>query len=189
MHKCASVQTCAKEEWCPGAESNHRHRDFQSRALPTELPGRRETARCGPSKARGVIEAQVRTVQQRPGASSGGTFAAVMEAGLAHGRIPLQRPEPGDKSDSIGTVVPPAWSLGFLFLVDLGGGDRINALEPAVEIDIGATRRAERPEFLDRRLGADRAALALSLFRHGTQIGIGFQPSSPRHGPFLAVRR
>src|ERR1043166_3604509 len=27
--------------WCPGAELNHRHRDFQSRALPTELPGRR----------------------------------------------------------------------------------------------------------------------------------------------------
>jgi hypothetical protein len=25
--------------WCPGAELNHRHRDFQSRALPTELPG------------------------------------------------------------------------------------------------------------------------------------------------------
>jgi hypothetical protein len=26
--------------WCPGAESNHRHEDFQSTALPTELPGR-----------------------------------------------------------------------------------------------------------------------------------------------------
>jgi hypothetical protein len=25
--------------WCPGAESNHRHCDFQSHALPTELPG------------------------------------------------------------------------------------------------------------------------------------------------------
>ena len=25
--------------WCPGAESNHRHADFQSTALPTELPG------------------------------------------------------------------------------------------------------------------------------------------------------
>lgn len=29
----------SKGKWCPGADSNHRHRDFQSRALPTELPG------------------------------------------------------------------------------------------------------------------------------------------------------
>src|SRR6266516_4891083 len=27
-------------KWCPGAELNHRHCDFQSHALPTELPGR-----------------------------------------------------------------------------------------------------------------------------------------------------
>ena len=27
------------EKWCPRAESNHRHEDFQSSALPTELPG------------------------------------------------------------------------------------------------------------------------------------------------------
>ena len=26
-------------EWCPDAESNHGHRDFQSLALPTELSG------------------------------------------------------------------------------------------------------------------------------------------------------
>src|SRR5512132_3711738 len=31
-------------EWCPGAESNHRHADFQSAALPTELPGRAPSA-------------------------------------------------------------------------------------------------------------------------------------------------
>ena len=30
----------ADVRWCRGAESNCRHRDFQSRALPTELPGR-----------------------------------------------------------------------------------------------------------------------------------------------------
>ena len=28
------------KRWCPGAELNHRHTDFQSVALPTELPGR-----------------------------------------------------------------------------------------------------------------------------------------------------
>src|SRR5690606_5258157 len=28
-----------REEWCPGTESNRRHCDFQSHALPTELPG------------------------------------------------------------------------------------------------------------------------------------------------------
>ena len=26
-------------KWCPEAESNHRHGDFQSPALPTELSG------------------------------------------------------------------------------------------------------------------------------------------------------
>ncbi len=26
-------------KWCPGEELNHRHSDFQSLALPTELPG------------------------------------------------------------------------------------------------------------------------------------------------------
>ena len=31
------------ERWCPGADLNHRHGDFQSPALPTELPG---LARC-----------------------------------------------------------------------------------------------------------------------------------------------
>jgi hypothetical protein len=27
------------KKWCPGTESNRRHKDFQSFALPTELPG------------------------------------------------------------------------------------------------------------------------------------------------------
>ena len=34
-------------KWCPGAESNHRHCDFQSHALPTELPGRRAARASG----------------------------------------------------------------------------------------------------------------------------------------------
>src|SRR5690606_22614849 len=34
-----------RNEWCPGTESNRRHGDFQSPALPTELPGQRGAIR------------------------------------------------------------------------------------------------------------------------------------------------
>lgn len=36
---CGRLRQWRTGEWCPGPESNQRHRDFQSRALPTELPG------------------------------------------------------------------------------------------------------------------------------------------------------
>ena len=36
----ALYQLSYYRKWCPGTESNHRHVDFQSTALPTELPGR-----------------------------------------------------------------------------------------------------------------------------------------------------
>src|SRR5436305_4768366 len=42
--------------WCPGAELNHRHTDFQSVALPTELPGH----------GGGLIEMGARPVQRIP---------------------------------------------------------------------------------------------------------------------------
>ncbi len=38
------LERLRKAKWCPGAESNHRHCDFQSHALPTELPGLSLTA-------------------------------------------------------------------------------------------------------------------------------------------------
>ena len=34
-----------KMGWCPEVESNHRHEDFQSSALPTELSGHKTTER------------------------------------------------------------------------------------------------------------------------------------------------
>jgi hypothetical protein len=50
-----------KEKWWPGTELNRRHIDFQSTALPTELPGHlphttiRSRAASGKTKARYLI--------------------------------------------------------------------------------------------------------------------------------------
>ena len=37
--KAKKLPSKKSKKWCPRAESNHRHEDFQSSALPTELPG------------------------------------------------------------------------------------------------------------------------------------------------------
>src|SRR6266566_4557220 len=52
-----------ERKWCPGAESNHRHCDFQSHALPTELPGRRGPPKGRAKQSARFIEAGFRPVQ------------------------------------------------------------------------------------------------------------------------------
>ena len=37
--KPRNCEALCRNKWCPEAESNHRHADFQSAALPTELSG------------------------------------------------------------------------------------------------------------------------------------------------------
>ncbi len=45
--------------WCPGAESNHGHADFQSAALPSELPGHTRFERY----SAGLIDCQFSTAE------------------------------------------------------------------------------------------------------------------------------
>ena len=47
LGKVALYQLSYYRMWCLGAESNHRHADFQSAALPTELPRRKMATRKG----------------------------------------------------------------------------------------------------------------------------------------------
>ena len=86
-----------RKKWCPGAELNHRHRDFQSRALPTELPGRRTPPeRRGEQSAR-VIEARFRAVHRR----SCGDF---QPAGTTSG--PLRRTPSSGVRGTVCTITP-----------------------------------------------------------------------------------
>src|SRR6195952_3059107 len=103
-------------EWiCPGAESNHRHCDFQSHALPTELPGRRPR-RSRPRTPRGIVSAG-RPVQ--PCRDTGMTERPEKMSAL---RIRFRRG---------------------LVRVELLR-DRVALVEPAPEIDIGTALGAER---------------------------------------------
>jgi hypothetical protein len=81
-----------REKWCPGAGSNHRHCDFQSHALPTELPGH---CRERVARERGFIvrpggRVYPASPSASPGAARGQTVAKSGYSGLPPPRPDLQ---------------------------------------------------------------------------------------------------
>ena len=159
------------EIWCPGAESNHRHCDFQSHALPTELPGRRSPPERRCWSRRAVIRARFRPVQTRRECRFVRHFRPLsLRRGIT--------PRGARKLRRVGEL------LGFL------ARDRIGAGEPATKVDVLAARRAERSEARDRGLAADRAgSCRVGRFAHALEIGRSAAPSKGFVGAIPALAR
>src|SRR5690606_22532991 len=82
--------TGPKSEWCPGTESNRRHCDFQSHALPTELPGQVR----GPARVPGsAVGASADGPGARPWAAGAGALDDVFRVRRRAGHR-LTRVEP-----------------------------------------------------------------------------------------------
>ena len=136
--------------WCLGADSNHRHADFQSAALPTELPRPRPPRAGAASIERAIAEVQPGPRQLR---------RRVVR------RLVLVLRAPGSRS----------------------------ARKPALQVDVGAALRAERPVRRLGRLAADRAGRAVidgalppsALARRSAGVGTerrSGRPCSSREG-------
>src|SRR5215813_9360196 len=119
-----------EDEWCPGAESNHRHLHFQCSALPTELPGL-FNGYIGLLVRRAVIETELAVVQNESALQCGGSLRRF---------VPF-----------IVLFAPLV-----LFLI-FGHRHNIDAGKPAMQIDVGAAFGAERPQHGVGGLAADRA--------------------------------
>ena len=126
------------KEWCPGADSNHRHADFQSAALPTELPGHRR---------------QSETIE-RPAYNGFGRL-------LSRAGSVLYPPSMMGAYHRRGVLIPV---IADIFAV--ASGDDVVFIEPVAEIDLGAAPRAERRVGFDRRIAAVRAGILVRSIIH-----------------------
>ena len=68
------ANACKGLEWCPGADLNHRHEDFQSTALPLSYPGtgrRNRLGSVGDSRAMEACPEGMRRCDGRQGRKPG----------------------------------------------------------------------------------------------------------------------
>ena len=143
-----------EEKWCPKADSNHRHSDFQSLALPTEL--------FGHPRFRGIPVTWSRAYRQWRG-----ILSSQKSAKKRLGAKPL-------------IFKRVARCRRVVALVTAGAhGDAIILVKPGVQIPITAPARAEGAEFLRRRFATQRAGAWLcrgsGFGRCGRVIGHGQQ--------------
>ncbi len=133
-------------EWCPGADLNHRHADFQSAALPLSYPGIRD-----------LLPAHLRFAAAAP---RQGPILLLTGYRQVANTCPVTIPgSSGKKPD--GAAEPNRASVfGVEFVaggVFLNHGNGVFAVEPAPQIDIGAAGGTKRIALAVRQLLADRA--------------------------------
>ena len=143
-----------ESSWCPGAESNHRHCDFQSHALPTELPGHFADR---PARERGFIVGLRGSVHHASPfglrvAQPRGTRRAMRARHGPKGGDGRKEPRKQLKSRLFG-----------VFLVVFGRRHDVGIRQPAVQVDIPTALGTERARGHTCRLAANRTGLCGGL--------------------------
>ena len=137
--------------WCPGPELNQRHRDFQSRALPTEYLGiclpapphaaeARALSGVGPGLS-SLAPASPFSALMELRASALGQLGASRETLVVLARSDISRGSRSDDEDFARAFV------SVLVGLCAARGDHIAAAEPAREVDVGTAARAEGAVF------------------------------------------
>ena len=85
----------------------------------------------------------------------------------------------GDGSAAVGSLLARTRDIGVFRFITLARRNRIGAGKPAIEVDVGATGRAERIEPGTGGLAADRARLEADSISHPTMI-VATGPASTR---------
>lgn len=166
-----------RRKWCPGAESNHRHCDFQSHALPTELPGHPCEARrasVGARRYRGMAAgcpADKRSCRPeifagaRGGGKTGRRRLSWPCRRQARRRARAREPKRGGRVDATAPAtapcLPPIWSEPRMYRQRDRAGGGIRAMRPAESPDPSMRRSAARclPMRERRAFSVSRAAL------------------------------
>lgn len=156
-------------KWCPGPESNQRHCDFQSHALPTELPGHfRPAGTCAAAKWASY------RCRIRP------CLAAIMSHPQLTYRpaslLPVA-PRPHPARTRVTRPLPAV--VGH---VQRRTRDDERAPQPSRQIDVRAPLRTERPVRLNGRLPARRTPPAGRMGCIGFTHGL--DRSAARYAPF-----